>query len=488
MRNINVQIKNATKWSTTAEMLARIITPIINMVLARVLTPEAFGVVATITMVTSFAEIFTDAGFQRYIIQHEFEDSDALDKSTNVAFWTNLCTSGLFCVGIFLFRHKIAVIVGSEGYGNAISIASGMILLTAFSSIQMARFKRDFDFKTLFFVRITTAVIPLVVTVPLAFWLKNYWALLIGNLVGKLFHAVALTVRSSWRPGGYFNFQLLKKMLSYSLWILVGSIAVWLTEYIGIFVVGHYLEDYYLGLYRTSMTTVNSYMAIITASVVPVLFSSLSRCQNNEFLFRDIFYRFQRMTAVLAFPMGVGVWLFDDLVTLILFGKQWAEAAPFIGLWGLTSTIAIVFSQLSNEVYRSKGKPWIAVVTQMIHIAVVALALVLVRNESFETIYTVRSLIRIQGFLVTLICMQFLFGFKVLDTFKNVWPTVCSAAIMGVFGWLLKPVFDSILWQFVVIAMCVVVYFAVLFVLFPRMREEILSSDALVKARKKVFK
>ena len=74
--SLNNKIVNATKWSALTEMLAKLVAPVSSMVLARLLTPEAFGVVATLNMVIAFAEIFTDAGFQRYLIQHEFADEE----------------------------------------------------------------------------------------------------------------------------------------------------------------------------------------------------------------------------------------------------------------------------------------------------------------------------------------------------------------------------------------------------------------------------
>ena len=148
--DVEKKVGQATKWSSVTEIIAKLISPIVNILLARLLAPEAFGIVATITMVISFAEVFTDAGFQKYLIQHEFKDEDELNRSTNVAFWTNLCVSVLICGIIFVFRDSIAVVVGSEGLGNSISIASVLIIIAAFSSIQMARYKRSFDFKTLF--------------------------------------------------------------------------------------------------------------------------------------------------------------------------------------------------------------------------------------------------------------------------------------------------------------------------------------------------
>lgn len=482
------KIGAATAWSSATEILAKLISPFVSIVLARLLAPEAFGVVATITMVISFAEIFTDAGFQKYIVQHEFADSEALDKSTNVAFWTNLSVSVLVCLGIFLFRHRIAALVGSPDLGNAISVASVMILLAAFSSIQMARYKREFDFKTLFLARIGAALIPLVVTIPLAVWLRNYWALLIGNFAGQLFNAVVLTAKSRWRPQMFYSFKLLKEMISFSAWTLAESVSIWMTSYIGIFIVGSGLNSYYLGLYKTTMSTINSYLAIITSAVLPVLFSALSRYQEDEENYRRTFYQFQRYTAILVLPMGVGIWLFHELVTGILLGYQWMEASPFIGLWGLTGAVMIVFSSFSSEVYRSKGQPKLSMLVQLLHLAVVVPALLLALDKDFSVLYTVRSLVRLHLALTSMIVMQVRFGFRVVDTLKNVWPAMISTAVMGVFGWLLKPMINSVLWQFAVIALCVIVYFAALFALFPGIRQEIFGSEAFAKLRKKIGK
>lgn len=475
-QELSKKIGKAAKWSSTTEIMAKLISPLVNMVLARLLCPEELGVVATITMIISFAEVFTDAGFQKYLIQHEFDSGEALDRSTDVAFWTNLSFSALVCVIIFVFRHDIAALVGNPDLGNAISIASISILLVAFSSIQMARYKRDFDFKTLFFVRIGTSLIPVVVTIPLAVWLRNFWALLIGTLVANLFNAVVLTAKSKWKPRLYYNFRLFKEMFSFSAWTLLESIAIWLTSYIDIFIVGRYLSEHYLGLYKTAMTTVNSYLAIVTASVIPVLFSALSRAQNDEKEFRSTYYTFQRLTAVLVIPMGIGMFLYSDLVTSILLGSQWMEASAFIGIWSLTGVVTVVFSYFSSEVYRSKGEPKISLITQVIHLGFLIPTLLLTVSHGFETLYIARSLVRVQGIFTGLIIMHVRYGFKIHHVLKNIFPMTVAAVIMGVAGFGLRFVADGLLWDLVAIVLCVIVYFTALFVLFPKTRREILDS------------
>ena len=479
------KIERATIWSSVTEIMAKLITPIVNMVLARVLAPEAFGAVATISMIISFAEIFSDAGFQKYIIQHEFESKKELEQSTTVAFWTNLGVSLVAVLIICLFRHPLANLVGSPRLGNAIAISSVNIILVAFSSIQTARYRRDFDFKTLFYSRFGSSIIPLVITVPLALVFKNYWALILGTIVSNCYIAIILTVKSKWKPRFYYSFKQLKEMLSFSLWTMVASIAVWLTSYIDVFIVGSYLNEHYLGIYKTSMSTVNAYMGIVAAATTPVLFSALSRYQNNDAEFKKSFYSFQRLTAVLLFPMGMGIFIFSDLVTEILLGSQWTEAAGFVGLWGLTSAFSVVISNYNGEVHRSKGNPKITLISQCIHLVFLTTILIISVRHGFKILYIARSLTRIQAIVTSLIFISFLYGFKIKSVLKNIFPPFVCALIMGTVGYGLKSINNSIIWQFVCIVICIIVYFAVLFTLFPKIRKEILNFPSLRKILKK---
>src|SRR5699024_5734829 len=84
------KILRATFWSTITQLIAKVITPLTNMILARILAPEAFGVIATVTMIVTFAEMFTDSGFQKYLVQKEFRNNLEKHQTATVAFWSNL--------------------------------------------------------------------------------------------------------------------------------------------------------------------------------------------------------------------------------------------------------------------------------------------------------------------------------------------------------------------------------------------------------------
>ena len=461
MDQLNQKVIKATKWSSVTEIAAKLVAPVSTMVLARVLTPEAFGVLVTATMVISFAEIFTDAGFQKYIVQHEFDSKKSLYQSTNVAFISNLVMSLAILAGITIFADEIAELVGNKGYGLVIAISSVCIPLAAFSSIQMALYKRHFDFKTLFIVRMVGIAIPLVITIPLALIFKSYWALIGGMIALNLSNAVLLTWKSKWKPRLWFKWSLLRQMFSFTFWSMMEAVAIWLTSYIDIFIVGRMLNDYYLGLYRTSMSTVGQFIGIVTAATTPVLFSSLSRLQNDDVEFKKMFFKFQKIVGLLVIPLGVGIFIFRDLITEILLGSQWTEASYFIGLWALTSAVTIVLAHYASEVYRSKGRPLFSVLSQVIHIAFLIPTVLISIRYGYDCLCEWRSIIRLQLIITNMIILYYLVRYTPLSMIKNIMPSLLAAAGMWAFSYLL-PESDTYFVEFLYLIPCIIIYLLII--------------------------
>lgn len=474
MNNLNNKIINSTKWASITEIIAKLITPITNMILARILVPEAFGVVATITMIISFADMFTDAGFQKYLVQNNFKSEEEKNLCTNVAFWTNLVISFILWIIIILFSDKLAIMLGNPGLGYVISISCMQLPMTSFSSIQMAIYRRNFDFKTLFLVRIISIFIPFLVTIPLALLGFSYWALIIGTLCGTLSNAIILTVKSSWKPQFIYSIDTLKEMLSFSIWSLVEAISIWLTSWIDTFIIGSLLSSYYLGIYKTSLTAVNAIFMLVTASTTPVLFSALSRVQNNNQEFNKIFFSMQKIIAYFVLPMSIGIFIYSDLVVNILMGKGWEEANQVVGVWAIISGIVIVLGHYSSEVYRSKGKPKLSFIAQLLHIIVLVPTCIIAGKYGFNILVNARAFIRLELVLVHLIIMRFIFKMPIINTFKNILIPAISSILMGIVGITIKRVSSSFIWQIFSIIICIIFYFITL-MLFRTSREDILS-------------
>ena len=457
MPNLTGKVVAATKWSTITEIAAKLVSPITTMVLARLLTPTDFGVLVTATMVISFSEIFTDAGFQKYLIQHQFKSDKDLYDATTVAFWSNLFMSLLIWVAIIILCEPIAALVGNPGRGQVVAISCVCIPLAAFSSIQMALFKRKFDFKTLFYIRIIGILIPIIITIPLAFFTRSYWALIIGMIALNLSNAVILTLKSEWKPRIFYDWLLFKSMFSFSFWSMIEAVSIWLTSYVDIFIIGRLLNEHYLGIYRTSMSTVGQIMSLITAATTPVLFSALSRLQDDDKEFKDMFFKFQKIVGILVIPLGVGIYLFRHLLTDILLGSQWHEAANFIGLWGLTSSITIVLSHYCSEIYRAKGKPRLSVLVQILNIMCLIPTILCAIHYSFDFLCEMRSLVRLTLVIFNLIILYFLTKISPVAMVKNVASALFGAFIM-VIVYIMLPHNISIIYQLLLVIICAITY------------------------------
>ena len=178
-------------------------------------------------------------------------------------------------------------------------------------------------------------------------------------------------------------------MFVFSSWTLVESIVIWLTGWIDIFLINKVLSAYQIGLYKNSISIVNAIIGIITATFIPVLFSALSKKQNDKIEFVKIYERNQKIVAYLVIPMGIGIFLFRDFITNILLGSNWNEAAIIIGLWSLSSGFVIVYSGFASEVYRAKGLPRVSVLHQVIWlIIIVPMVLIGLKEDSNTLFYT----------------------------------------------------------------------------------------------------
>lgn len=396
----------ATKWSLVTQLASKLISPFTTVALARILAPEAIGVVSLVNMVTSFADLFSDAGFQKYLIQHEYGSDDQLGLSADVAFWTNLAVSLLLWGGIAFFRDEVATLVGGPTIGIAIAVACASLPLTAATSVQTAVYQRAFDFRTLFYSRVGSSLLIFFVSVPMALLGAGYWSMITGTIASNLFLAIWLTVRSEWRPSLRYSISELRAMFSFSAWTLVESFSVWLTNWAGTFVLGRVMTGYYIGLYNTSTSLVNAIIGIVTSAVNPVVFSSLSRLQDDRPAFNRAFYSMQKALAICVVPIATALFVFSGLAIDVALGSQWGETATFFGLYSLASALVVVFGHIASDAYRALGHPRLSLLAQIGFLAIMVPSLYVGALMGYGTFSVVVPVVRVAGCFIThfLIC------------------------------------------------------------------------------------
>ena len=263
-------------------------------------------------------------------------------------------------------------------------------------------------------------------------------------------------------------------MFSFSAWTLIESLSIWLTTYIDVFLIGRLMTNYHLGLYKTSLTTVDQIISPISNTIVPVLFSSLSRCQNNRKLFANTLYSFQRTSAIVLVPLSVGIFLYSDVVTGILLGAQWREAEKFIGAVGLMRVWIILYANFASEVYRSTGEPKISFLVQSVYILIIAPCITWGARQGFEVLCNVKIGLMVIFMFMHLIVLKFRYHLEWLFMFRNAAVPTVAASVMFAGGYFMRLQAQTMGLTLASILACVLIYFAICF-LFPETREIILS-------------
>lgn len=475
-KELGSKVASATKWSLVTQIVSKLISPVTTLVLAHLLAPEAFGVIALVTMVTSFAEMFSDAGFQKYLIQHEYESDEGFSLSANVAFWTNGCIAVCLWVLVVIFRDQLATLVGNPDLGFTLACACISLPLVAASSVQIAIYQRSFDFKTLFSSRMGSALLVLVVSVGCALGGFGYWSMVFGTIASNLFLAGWLTAKSAWKPRFVYSFVMLQQMFAFSSWTLLEAISIWLTTWMGTFVLSTLMGDYYLGLYNTSISLANAVTGIATSAVNPIIFASLSRFQDDRAKFDSVFYLMQRYLAFVCVPLAVCMFAYRDAIVALYLGENWLETADFFGLYAAANAFVIVFGHIASESYRSLGKPRISIVVQLIAILFILPSQIYGAMNSFaELSYLVPVARLVSSLLGNFLMCKFLIGLSPIRMMLNLrYIYLVSAIDMAVSMFFVNLFPESYLIQllFLLVSICL---FFVLAYIFKDTREIMLD-------------
>lgn len=466
---MDTKVVAAAKWSLITEVLAKLITPVTNIILAHILAPTAFGILATIMMVISFAEMLADAGFQKFLVQYEFESEDEKQKNVSVAFISNIVLAIVLWLIIIIWRDELAILVGNEGLGFPLAVMGAMLPLGAFSSIQMAMYRRSFNFKFLLSIRMITIITPLFISIPMALAGFDYWSLIAGLLAAHLFTAIALCVRQEKLISIYFSSTVFRKMFSFSAWSLAEAFSIWLTAWVDTFIISHFLDAYYLGLYKMPTAIVTTVMAIATSSMAPVLFSALSRHQHNQVEFEKTFLTFQRYMALFLVPLGVGMFVYQDFIVEILLGPQWKLAGIVLGSWALSSSLVTAISYLISEAFRAKGMPNISFLSQMAHLFVLIPVIYVCVQYDFTTFVYARSIVRVQMIAVLLYLLAIYVGMNAWLVIRNIKSYIIASAVVGTGSYVLLHLHNSMIWTIFCICISLILYLVVLY-LFPTER------------------
>lgn len=378
---------HALKWSFLAELASKMVTPVVFIVLARLLTPEDFGVMSAAMMVIAFSQIFWEAGMGKALIQRQTD----IENAANVVFWINLGL-GILIAGLLFYGAKMIALTffQDERVTAVLQVMTLQVLLGALSSVQTALLQKQMDFRKLFWVRLATVSLPGLASIPLAWNGMGYWALVTGTLTGQAVQTTMLWRMSHWRPRGTFQPGLAKEMGRFGAWVGMSGLLTWFFVWADALIVGMYLGSRELGLYQTGNQFAAMGFAILFGPVTPVLYSHLTRMRHDRDQVRRATRKVIKAITFLAIPLAMVIFSLAPPLAAILFGPKWQGIEWVIGTLALMHGFSWVVG-MNGEVYRAMGKPSAETIV----------------TTSTLAIYLATYLLSVQYGLETFVCARF---------------------------------------------------------------------------------
>jgi O-antigen/teichoic acid export membrane protein len=348
-----LSIAHALKWSFLSELASKAIAPLAMILLARMLTPEDFGVVAAATMVISLSQILWEGGMGKAIIQFRGDVAAA----SNTAFLIN-CLLGILvaCLLIAVSRPLALHVFHDPRVAPVLKVMSLQVLLGSLACVQAALLQKNMNFKRLFWVRVATVALPGLVAIPLALTGLGYWALILGTLAGQVAQVAVLWSTTRWHPSLTFDRQIARTLARFSAWVMASGLLVWLYTWADSLVVGMYLGAHDLGLYRTGNYLVATFYTLLFAPLLPVLYSHFSAMQGDVERIRDTLRNTIKIVTYISIPTALLIYTVGPHLSSLLLGRQWEGVGQVVAVMALMHGFSWVVG-INGEAYRAIGRP-----------------------------------------------------------------------------------------------------------------------------------
>ena len=403
---------------------------IISMVLARILMPEEYGVIALVSVFIMICDVFVTYGFGNALIA--FKDSDQTDFST--CFFFGIALAVVIYTGVFFFAPVLARFYNVEILTPVVRVMGLRILLAAVNSVQHAYVSKHLMFKKFFYATLIGTVLSGIIAVIMAYAGFGVWALVEQYLGNVFMDTVCLFIIVRWRPSPICSFARLKRLYSYGWKILITGLIDTGYQQLRSLVIGKKYSSADLAYYNKGMQFPVFTNKLIEPTVNTVLFPALAQCQDNPKQMRAITRRVVRIATYTLAPFMVGLAVVAEPMIIVILTRKWLPCVIFLRI-GCLSYFVRPLMYVSNSVIKSTGRSGLLLKLDIMKKIIGVSLLLFSMPYGVTWIAFSLALTTILSTLINVIANDRLLGYKLKDQLVDVGDNFLRALAMGAIIW-----------------------------------------------------
>jgi O-antigen/teichoic acid export membrane protein len=326
------------RWTAGKAVSVQMLSAVATMILARLLTPEDFGIVAIVTLVLLLFAIVTDVGFGASIVRRESVDSNYLSSMFWASSALGLVTMGLSVIGSTVF----ATAAGDPAATPYLVVASVILMFRMVATVPRYLLLRRFRFGAAAGAEVGAFALYMALAIPLAaFTPLGAWAIVLGRVAASGCRLTIEWMLSGWWPQMYFRLAEVREDLAFNLGYLGQRVSEYTSQNIDYWLVGAILGTATLGVYYIAYVLPNVLRQRLTTAVDQTLFVTGASFANDRARVSRAYTEALRLAALVGYPMLVGLALVAAEIVPIAFGEQWLDAVAPMSILAIAAAVNI---------------------------------------------------------------------------------------------------------------------------------------------------
>jgi lipopolysaccharide exporter len=326
---------SAVRWTTSVAVVRTLLQLAQMAVLARLLAPEDYGLMAMVAVVLGFATVFTDLGLNSAYVQRQ----EVTPEQRSSLFWLNVAMGGGLTLLVLTCSPLIAVFFGDARLTPLLMLASITFVVTALGQQVKMTAEKALDFRPVALVEIIAAVVAFVAAVVAAYAGWGVYALILGAIMNAAGGTVLawMFLSRGWRPMWRFQWAEVRSFLGFGGALVTNNIVNEFNRSIDLLLGGRMLAASALGLYSLPRQIVFQIQGLVNPIITRVGFPLIAQVQTDIPKVRSIYLKTLNMTAATNAPLYVGIAFFAPEVVSIMLGDKWLAATDLLRLlaiWG----------------------------------------------------------------------------------------------------------------------------------------------------------
>ncbi len=349
--NMKSKILTSLIWKFSEQIMVKAFSLIISIILARILIPDDYGVIAIVIAVITICGLPVTNGFNNGLIQKK--DADDIDYST--AFYINIVVAVIIYIFIFFLAPIIAIFYNMPQLKVIIRVLGVSILLSGINSIQHAFVAKHMMFKLFFYSTLIGTLISGAAGVVMALRGFGIWALAVQILVNTFIDTMVLWFTVGWRPKLLFSWDRAIILIRYSWKLVASGFLNSFSGQLGIYIIGKWYSAAELAYYNQGDKYPGILMTSIDTAINSVLFPALSDIQDNIDKVKSLSKAAVKVSTFIIFPVMLGACACAEPAIRVIFTEKWLPCLPFFRVFCLVYAIWPIHT-INLQVIKALGK------------------------------------------------------------------------------------------------------------------------------------